>query len=828
MKVKFDVLGMSCASCQSHVDKAVRKLNGVKDVNVNLLSNSMVVNFDEKECNIDNIIKAVSEAGYQAIYQDNLKVIKDNKEIKDYSLIKLIASFIFLLAIMYFSMGNMMFNFKTFAFLDYNYNPLGFALIQFLLTLPIIAIYHNYFINGFKRLIKREPNMDSLIAIGASFSLLYGIFALFMISYAQSEIIHDVSQVSYYQNIIDTYKNNLYFEAAAMILTLVSLGKYLEKISKKKTTSAISKLMDLAPKKAIVLKDNQELETLVENVLVNDIIICKNGDSIPLDGIIIEGSAAIDESNITGESLPIYKKENDEVLASCILNSGYIKVKVTKTIEDSSITTIIKLVEEASNSKAPISKLADKISGIFVPIIFLISILTFIINILINKDFELSFNFAITVIVIACPCALGLATPVAIMVATGKGAENGLLIKNAEILEKASKIKTICFDKTGTITKGQPKVTDFINLGNDDSLLSKIYSLENKSKHPLAKAIIEYAIDYKATLYEVNDFKTLESLGLEGIIDNKTYFIGSAEYDKINENIKKQINDLSLHGKTPLVIKENNNIVGLIAIKDEIKETSKEAISLLKDNGLEVVMITGDNEITAKAIAKEVNITNVVSNVKPINKKDVIESLKKNEHDLVAMVGDGVNDALALTSADIGISLGNGSDIAIDSSDIILLRNDLMDVNSVILLSKRTLRTIKINLFWAFFYNFICVIFASGIFYYLNHNLKINPMIGSLAMSISSVSVVLNALTINLFKVKRKEVVKLKTLVLNVDGMMCNHCKEHVEKACLQVANVLKAEASLEKKNVTISYENDVDVNLISNAIKEAGYEVKH
>ncbi len=827
MKAKFDVLGMSCASCQSHVDKAVRSLDGVKGVNVNLLSNNMIVEFDERICSIDNILQSVSKAGYQAIYKDK-KVTRSNENLnnkKDYSLVKLVISFILLLVIMYFSMGNMMWNFKVFPFLDHKENPLGFAFIQLILTLPIIFMYQHYFINGYKKLFKGQPNMDSLIAIGSSFSLLYGIFAIFMMSFAASKIVNGTNDIDYYQNIIMTYHDNLYFESSAMILTLVSLGKYLENLSKKKTTNSITKLMDLAPKKAMVLKNNIEVETLVENVNVGDIIICKNGDSIPLDGIIVEGSASINQSNITGESIPVYKKENDEVYASCIISAGYIKVKVSKSNEDSSIATIIKLVEEASNSKAPISKLADRISGIFVPVIFVIAILTFIINILINKNFELSFNFAITVIVIACPCALGLATPVAIMVGTGKGAENGLLIKNAEILEKAHLIKVVCLDKTGTITEGNPKVTDFINYSNDNDLLSKIFTLENRSKHPLALSIINYAKEKNANLYDVDDYEILESLGIQGTILNDNYYIGNYNLvkNKISNNIENKINDLAHEGKTPLVILKNNELVGLIAIKDNVKESSKEAILNLKKLGINVVMITGDNEVTANAIANEVGLSKVIANVKPIDKQKIIESLKIDQKNLVAMVGDGVNDALALTSADLGISVGNGSDVAIDSSDIILLRNDLMDVLNVISLSKRTLLTIKVNLFWAFFYNFICVIIATGLFYYIN-GFKINPMLGSLAMSISSVSVVLNALTINLFKVKKGKEKKMKTLTISVEGMMCDHCKMHVEEACKTIKNVVDAKASVNDKNVTISYETEIDVDAIKQAINKAGY----
>ncbi len=833
MKKKFNVEGMTCSACQIHVQKAVEKLEGVKDVNVNLLQNSMIVDYDEKECSNEKIQEAVSNAGYKAYSKQTKTTIKNEKE---HDLRNLIICGILLFILMYFSMGNMMWNFPTFAFLDHHKNPMGFALIQFILVLPIIYIYRHYFISGFKKLIKRSPNMDSLIALGATASIIYGIFALFMISFAQANLANQI-HIEHYKQVLNTYHDSLYFESAGMILTLVSLGKYLEKISKKKTTSAIEKLMDLAPKKAIILKEGKEIEIDVEEVQLNDIVIIKKGSQVPIDGVIVEGNASIDQSNITGESLPIYKQVKDEVFASTILSAGYIKVKATKIKEDTSIANIIKLVEEASNSKAPISKLVDKISGIFVPIIMLVSFLTLIFNLIAGSTFELSLNFAISVIVIACPCALGLATPVAIMVGTGKGAENGLLIKNAEILEKAHHIKTIVLDKTGTITKGKPKVVDFINFKEDKELLSAIYSIENQSEHPLALSIIEYAKENDAQLFSITEFESIDGKGLKGIVQENIYHIGNyhfiEDFKLELKDIQKTYNQFASEGKTPLVILKNEEFVGIIAIKDEVKETSKQAIKELQDKNIEVVMLTGDNQKTAMAIAKEVGINQVIAEVYPTDKQKVIQSLKKDDKNLVAMVGDGVNDALALTSADLGIAIGGGSDVALESSDIVLLRNDLLDVLNVISLSKRVLNTIKVNLFWAFFYNLICVIIATGIFYYIRPSFKINPMIGSLAMSISSVSVVLNALTINLFKVKRKDEIikkeekKMNQITLSVEGMMCNHCKAHVENACKKVAGVEDAQVSLADKNVIVSYQENVSVEEIKKSIQEAGYEVK-
>lgn len=825
MKLKFNVEGMTCASCQAHVSKAVEQLEGTSKVNVNLLKNTLDVEVDEAKCDASKIEDAVQKAGYKA-YIPNANKKTDKLIEKNHDLAYLIFSLVDLLVIMYFSMGHMMWGWPVPKVFNMHTNPMGFSLVQFILVLPIIFLYRKYFINGFKKLIKLSPNMDTLIAIGATFSIAYGIYCLFMISMGYTE-----------------YHMYLYFEAAGMILTLVSLGKYLEKLSKRKTTTAIEKLMDLSPKEAVVLKDNIETKVKIEEVKLGDIVVVKKGDSVPVDGKIIEGNASIDQSNITGESIPVYKTANDDVYSSTIVTAGYIKVKATKVGEDTSIANIIKLVDEASNSKAPISKLADKISGVFVPVILAIALVTFIINLIVSKDFQIALNFAITVIVIACPCALGLATPVAIMVGTGKGAENGLLIKNAEILEKAHHIKTVVLDKTGTITEGKPRVTDFESFESDSDLLSVIYSLENMSEHPLALSMIEYAKENNANLLEVKEFKTTDGRGIEGIVNNSKYFIGnykSVEELKLNtKELEDKVNNLSYQGKTPLLIIKDNKVVGLIAVKDEVKESSKQAISELRNKGIKVIMLTGDNRKTAEAIAKEVNVDEVISDVHPEDKQKVINSLKTNDKNLIAMVGDGVNDAPALTSADLGIAIGGGSDIAIESADIVLLRNDLLDVLNVISLSKRVINTIKLSLFWAFFYNFVCVILSTGFLYYLtDKKFMMTPMIASVAMSISSVSVVLTSLTINFFKVKKaknsnnssvsiKEKNKMQTKVIYVDGMMCNHCKAHVEEACKKVPGVSDAVVSLQYKNVTVTCEEKVTDEALKQSIKEAGYEAK-
>lgn len=817
MKQKFSILGMSCAACVSHVNKAVVHLKGVNNVDVNLLSNSMVVDYDETVVNINDIINAVSDAGYGAkIYEK----VNNNATLKK-DLHKLIIAFILLILLMYVSMGHMV-GLPLPPFLTGHMNALWYALTQLVITIPVLIIYRKYFISGYKKLFKLAPNMDSLIAISATASMVYGIFAIVMIS---------IGLVNSNMELVSEYHHNLYFESAAMILTLVSFGKYLEQLSKRKTTQAISKLMDLAPKKALILKGNKEVEVPVEEVKVDDLVVVKKGFAVPVDGVIVEGNAAIDEANITGESMPALKSVNQVVYTSTIINSGYIVIKATKVGEDTSIANIIKLVEASSNSKAPISQLADKIASIFVPIVMAISLLSFVISIIASRDFNLSFNFAISVLVIACPCSLGLATPVAIMVGTGVGASNGLLIKNAEILEKSHLIKTIVFDKTGTLTNGKPTVTDFINIDSDNDLLSIIYSMENRSEHPLASAITNYANGTSAKIIDITSFKTIEGQGIEAKFNKDTYYIGNASNVKIDEQTQKKLKQLSKEGKTSLIVTKNNKLVAIIALKDEIKKNSVLAIHELHKMGIRTVMLTGDNKITAQTIADEVGISEVIAEVLPIDKQNVIKSLKHDNKHLVAMVGDGVNDALALTTADLGISLKGGSDIALETSDIVLLRNDLLDVVNVINLSKRVLRTIKGNLFWAFFYNSIGIVLASGLLYPL-WQIKLNPMIGSLAMSLSSVFVVLNALTINLFKPKKyienvKEEEEMKEIVLQVKGMMCEHCKKHVENALTKIPGVTRVEVSLKENSAKIYSIQELNHNDLINAVKNAGYEAK-
>lgn len=815
MKQKFAIKGMTCAACQAHVDKAVNNLDGISSCNVNLLSNNMEVDFDESKCDVNKIINAVKRAGYKAIPEGLKGKIDDEK---DYSLIKLIIAFIFLILLMYVSMGHMI-HLPLPSFI--NDSAINYAFTQFILTIPNIYIYRNYFISGYKKLFK-GPNMDTLIAIGATASLIYGIFAIYMIGYG-------------YQNnnldIVNDYRHNLYFESASMILTLVSLGKYLEGLSKKKTTKAISELMSLVPEEATVLRNDKEVKIKASEVKVDDILIIRKGENVAVDAIIIEGEGSFNEANITGESLPKEKTLGDSLYSSSIMEAGFVKAKAIKVGEDTSIWQIIKLVESASESKAPISKLVDKVSFVFVPVIITISIIVLITFLSNGYSFNEAFNFAISVLVIACPCALGLATPVAIMVGTGKGARNGLLIKNAEVLENAGHIKKVILDKTGTITKGSPEVTDYD--GSKD-LLNIIYSIENKSEHPLAKAIINYAKNKDAKLVEVYDFKSLKGEGLSGKVNNITYYIGNLVLIKKlnldNDELDNKIKNLAKMAKTPLIIATNKEILGIIAIKDEVKESSKLAISNLTKMGIKVIMLTGDNKETALGVANEVGIKNVISDVLPEDKLAVIRNEKINKKHLVAMVGDGVNDAPALAEADLGIAIGGGSDIAINSADIILVKNDLLDVINVIKLSKRIMLTIKLNLFWAFIYNVIGITIASGLFY-PSFGLELNPMIASLCMSFSSVFVVLNALTINLFKVKdiKEDIKEVKEMEykLHVEGMMCKHCVMHVKEALLKVNGVNEVEVSLENKEAEVKCDDSCNKEDLIKAIKDAGYDAE-
>ncbi len=846
MKKRYQVIGMSCAACQAHVDKAISSLKGVNSVSVNLITNSADIDFDESKIKETDIKKAVQKAGYDLVIESGETTGNEEATSKhnEYSapsvkgdVIKLVISAVFMLFLMYVSMGSM-WGWPEFGFISGIENASSLAVFELVLTLPTVVIYFEYFISGYTKLFRLHPNMDSLIALGASASLIYGIVAIFMIN-------HGISIGDW--DLVHTYHESLYFDAASMILTLVSLGKLLEKISKGRTTRAIESLIDMSPKKALVRRDNKEIEIEASKVVKGDILICKEGDVIPVDGTIIRGEASINEANITGESLPKYKQTGENVWSATTLTNGYIEVEATSVGEDTSFSQIIKLVEEASNSKAPVQKLVDKIALYFVPVIIGIALISLIVFLSIGAGFERAFNMAVSTLVIACPCALGLATPISIMVGTGKGAENGLLIRDGEILEKAGKVNTVVLDKTGTITTGEASVTDYI-IYDESDLKAKdvVYSIESLSSHPLAKAIINYSIDNKLEKVDIKGYSSIEGKGLVGTYLDKEYKIGNRLFINGNNlpgDIESKFNELSKEGKTVLFILKDNNIIGMIAIKDEVKPSSIDAVTLLHKKGIKVIMLTGDNKKTAEAIAREVGIDIVYSEVLPAEKGNIIKALKEDKHNVVAMVGDGVNDAVALSSADISIAIGGGSDVAIDSSDIILKRNNLMDVGNAIGLSKRVMRTIIICLVWALLYNSIGVILASGVFYSLG--VTLTPMIASLCMCVSSVLVVVTSLTINFYKIEgagatsdisrqdsasiiynedKEELAMGKVeITLKVEGMMCAHCVEHVKEALLSVKGVESASVSLEGKSAVIRGENIKEEKLLK-AVEKAGY----
>lgn len=836
MKQKFDVIGMTCSSCSSHVDKSVKKLKGINDVNVNLLQNTMVVDFDENKIQNEDIIKAVVDSGYNAKIKDeqkNTSSTKDNEtitnEIKQMKY-RMLVSFIFLIPLMYISMGHMM-GFPLPKFFHGYQNALTFAFTQLLLTLPILYVNKKYYKVGFKTLFKGSPNMDSLIAIGSSAAVFYGIFAIYNIGYGLGH--NNIS-------LVEHYSMDLYFESAAMILALITFGKYLETKSKGKTSDAITKLMDLAPKKALVVRDEIEIEIPIEEVVTGDILIVKPGQSIPVDGVIVEGNSAVDESALTGESIPVEKHINDKVIGATINKSGYFKFKALKVGNDTALAQIIKLVEDASSSKAPIAKLADKVSGIFVPIVIIIAIVATITWLLLGYPFSFALSIGIAVLVISCPCALGLATPTAIMVGTGKGAENAILIKSAESLEIAHTINTVVLDKTGTITEGKPKVTDIILCDGitEKELLTIAASIEKPSEHPLADAIVEKALENKIDLLQTKNFNSIAGEGISSEIETKKILAGNLKmmtnnnvamngYDNIGNNFAQK-------GKTPLYFSSENKLLGIIAVADTIKKNSKMAIDEFTAMGIDVIMLTGDNKKTAEAIRQQLGITKVIAEVLPQDKEIEIRNIQA-EGKKVAMIGDGINDAPALARADVGIAIGAGTDVAIESADIVLMKSDLLDGVTAIQLSKAVIKNIKENLFWAFFYNAIGIPLAAGVFY-LVLGWKLNPMFGAAAMSLSSVCVVSNALRLKLFqpkykvnqnstkKILKKEVDNMEKIIL-IEGMMCGHCTGRVEKALNELDGV-KASVNLEAKSAFVTLSKEINDEMLKNAVTSAGYEV--
>jgi len=737
-EVNIYVEGMTCAACVASVEKAVKKVSGVQSVNVNLATKKANITYDDTVTNLNIINQAIKNAGYIPKKIDANINLKENGKVL---LIKFIIAVIFAIPLFYIAMGGM-FNWPLPNFLNPDNHPLTYSIVQAILTIPIVIAGYKFYTIGYKRLFKLDPNMDSLIAIGTTAAIIYGIYSIVQIIQGDYHFAH-----------------NLYFESAGIIITLVMLGKYFEELSKGKTSEAIKRLMDLTPKKALIIKDDKEVLLPVDEVKVNDIIIVKPGEKIPVDGIIIEGYTSIDESMLTGESIPVEKQVGDTVIGGSLNKNGYIKFKATKVGKDTTIAKIIKLVEDAQSTKAPIAKLADIIAGYFVPVVIGIALISSIIWLLVNKDITFALTIFISVLVIACPCALGLATPTAIMVGTGKGAEYGILIKSGEALEVTHKVQTVILDKTGTITIGKLQITDVLTKGiSSEELMSLAGSAELGSEHVLAEAIVNYAKENNISLISPSSFEAIPGLGIKAIVNDKEVLLGNRrllqEYG-IENILQQEADKFSSEGKTVMYVALNKQLVGLICAMDQVKPTSKQAILALQQLGLEVVMLTGDNNKTAQAIASKLGIKRVYSEVLPHQKADIIVQIK-GEGKIVAMVGDGINDAPALAVADVGIAIGSGTDIAIESADIVLMKDDLFDVVNAITLSKKTITNIKQNLFWAFLYNTLGIPIAAGLLYAFNGPL-LNPMIAALAMAFSSVSVVLNALRLKRFKIKRSE-----------------------------------------------------------------------
>lgn len=814
---------MTCSACSAHVEKSVKKLNGVKSVNVNLLQNNMHVDFDETAVSVDDIINAVVSGGYGASVAGKKQEKKDNKIDNEISNMKfrLIVSLVCLVPLMYISMGHM-WGWPFLSVFHGAENGITFALTQMLLTLPIMYVNRKYYITGFKTLFHGAPNMDSLIAIGSGAAFAYGIIAIYCIGYGLG---HGDKEFAH------SYMINLYFESAAMILALITLGKFLESRAKGKTSQAIEKLIDLSPKTAVVIRDGKEVTVGVDDVQIGEIVVVKAGQSVPLDGVIVEGNGAIDESAITGESIAVEKNIGDKVIGATINKSGYFKFKVEKIGEDTALSQIIHLVEEASASKAPIAKLADKVSGIFVPVVISIAVITIIVWLLLGKGVSFALSMGISVLVISCPCALGLATPTAIMVGTGKGAQYGILTKSAESLETAHQVDTVVLDKTGTITEGKPSVTDIAPVGiSDKELLQIAASIEYLSEHPLAKAIVEKADGLKFS--DVADFEQIVGQGVKGNVDGKKVLAGNYKMMREN-NIEVSEDEIFANdGKTSLYFAVDNKFVGIIAVADTIKATSRQAIEDMRNMGLDVIMLTGDNAVTANAIKNKLSLSSAVAEVLPSDKEDEVRKLQQNGHK-VAMVGDGINDAPALTRADVGIAIGAGTDIAIESADIVLMKSDLQDVVTSIELSHSVIKNIKENLFWAFFYNALGIPVAAGVLYGIA-GLKLNPMIAALAMSFSSVFVVSNALRLRFFKpkcnniktVKNEKENKTMTKTIKINGMMCSHCTGRVGEV-LNAIDGVSAEVSLDNGGqAVVTLVKDVSDDVLKKAVVDAGYEV--
>ena len=841
---QYNVTGMSCAACQARVEKAVSNVPGVESCSVSLLTNSMGV---EGTATPDVIIKAVEAAGYGASVKGvkssspSMQEQEDALADKTTPVLKkrLAASVIFLVVLMYFSMGHMMWGWPLPSVLEGNHVAMG--LIQMLLTIIIMVINQHFFISGFKGLLHRSPNMDTLVALGSGAAFVWSTYALFAMTDCQ--VRGDMAGVMHYMD-------EFYFESAAMILTLITVGKMLEARSKGKTTDALKSLMKLAAKTAVLYADGQETCVPVEQVMTGDVFVVRPGENIPVDGVIIEGNTAVNESALTGESIPVDKQEGDQVSAATLNTSGYIKCRATRVGEDTTLSKIIQMVSDAAATKAPIAKIADKVSGVFVPAVIIIAVITIVVWLLCGKDLGFALARGISVLVISCPCALGLATPVAIMVGNGVGAKNGIMFKTAVSLEQTGKMQTVALDKTGTITEGEPKVTDIITGDRipQNELIAIAYGLERKSEHPLAKAVVNYVEesgDKNSFAEEVTDFKAVAGNGLKGMLDTNVVAGGNlkfiSEYCNISDDLRNKADDLSSEGKTPLFFARNNKLLGIIAVADTIKKDSPQAIRELQNMGIRVVMITGDNERSAKAIGKLAGVDEVIAGVLPEGKEKEIARLK--EQGSVIMVGDGINDAPALTRADIGIAIGAGTDVAIDAADIVLMKNRLSDVPAAIRLSKRTLTNIHENLFWAFFYNCIGIPLAAGAWIPV-FGWTLNPMFGAAAMSLSSFCVVTNALRLNLIKIydtgkdhiykekssknknKTTKGDKTMTKTMNIEGMMCGHCETAVKKALEAVDGVTEAVVSHENGTAVVTLSKEVDNDVLKKAVEDKDYKV--
>lgn len=830
---QFTITGMSCAACSARIEKAVSKLPGVTSCSVSLLTNSMSVDGSAKP---QDIIKAVEHSGYGASLKGSDDTTSQQSRADETSgsgethslKLRLISSIVFLVPLMYLSMGHMMWGWYIPDILADNHIAMG--LIELLLTAVIMVINQRFFISGFKSLFRGAPNMDTLVSLGAGASFVYSTYALFAMTNAQ---------LNGDMNGVMTYMHEFYFESAAMILTLITLGKMLEAYSKGRTTDAIKSLMSLAPKTAVVIRNGEEQTVPVEQVRKGDIFLVRPGENIPVDGVVLDGETAVNESALTGESVPVDKQSGDAVSAATINQSGFIRCEATKVGQDTTLSQIIKMVSDASATKAPIAKIADRVSGVFVPIVIAIAVVSTVVWLVCGQSFGFALARGISVLVISCPCALGLATPVAIMVGGGIGAKHGILFKTAQSLEEAGKVRTVALDKTGTITSGKPRVTDIIPADGvtSDELMRIACALEIKSEHPLARAIIDKAEEMRLEYGEINDFKALTGSGVKGTINGQEIIGGNlkliGENAVVPDEMSKTADALAQSGKTPLFFSKGGALLGIIAVADVIKEDSPEAVRQLRNMGIRVVMLTGDNERTANAIGKQAGVDEVIAGVLPDGKGEVINRLK--EHGKVAMVGDGINDAPALTGADVGVAIGAGTDIAIDAADVVLMKSRLSDVPAVIRLSRATLKNIHENLFWAFIYNVIGIPLAAGVFI-AAFGWKLNPMYGAAAMSLSSVCVVTNALRLNLFKVyntgkdrKSKRKIKEKRTMkktLKIEGMMCPHCEATVRKALEELSQVESAEVSHEKGLAVVTLSADISDELLRKTVEDKGYKV--